>query len=203
MVRNIDYQKCARYFSYLFWMVIPREIGGILVNQNINGGNKTIFIIGTVISIVQCVASAFFLWQLQTEDTRYKTGSILYLAMTVVRMLSLLLPAAQSIGGSLCLAIINVVISIFYSTNFYSANSDILEKPSPELSERWLKIKKYYLIAIGLTTGSLVLLFIPIISVITALVGAVMAIVVAIMELIALYKSARACREYDGPIIIE
>ena len=71
-----------------------------------------------------------------------------------------------------------------------------MSEPSPELSARWLQLRKYTYIALGITAGSLVLFFIPILAVFGALAGSIMTLVVSIMGLAALYRSAQVCKNY-------
>ena len=80
----------------------------------------------------------------------------------------------------------------------YDAHSVITEDIDPELSEKWMVLRKRYFIAMGLVAASVVLLFIPILAAICAIVGGIALIVMGILELVYLYRSAQACKKAAG-----
>ena len=197
-MRNIDYQKCGKYFSYIFWLLIPREIAGLMTNQRIGGSVPALLAAGTVISALCIAAEAYFLWQLKDQNEGYKTAAILYMAGAVVSVFSGLAarPSNNSIGLTILAGIANPAIGLAEVHFTNTAHSEVMSEPSPELSARWLQLRKYMFIAVGLTLGSLILLFIPVIAAFGALAGAIMTVVVSIMSLAALYRSAQVCKTY-------
>lgn len=193
-MRSIDYNKCGKYLSYMFWLLIPNIISGILTNENLGGRSKTLFIIGTVIQIVCLIAYAFFLWQLQTEEELYRTGAIIYLAGVVWTLVNSLFLKTSSVVLSIVFGLIGLVISLAQIYFVYEAHSSIVEEIDPELSEKWMKLRKRYFIALGVVAASVVLLFIPVLAGICAIVGAIMVAVMGILELVYLYRSAQVCK---------
>ena len=196
-MRTYDYEKCGKYFSYMFWLLVPRIVSTILSNIN-TPASKTI---GTVLGIACNLAHMFFLWQLRSEDERFKYSAVLSAVAAVIGIVSGLLTKGQGTNGalglSIVIAIIQAVISFAVVYNFYPALSDVMENPSPELSEKWLNIKKLYVIGLIVTIAGTVLIWIPFLGAVAVLAGAVITIVAAVMELIAMYRSADACKNYD------
>ena len=197
-MRNIDYNKCGKYLSYMFWMLIPNIIAGLLTNQNLGGKSQALFIIGTAIHIVCLIAYAFFLWQLQTEEELYRTAAIIYLAGAVWSLIDGLILKPQNIALSILFGLIGMAISFAQIGFLYDAHSVITEDIDPELSEKWMVLRKRYFIAMGLVAASVVLLFIPILAAICAIVGGIALIVMGILELVYLYRSAQACKKAAG-----
>ena len=196
-MRNIDYQKCGKYFSYIFWLLIPREIAGLMTNQRIGGSVPALLVAGTVISVLCVAAEAYFLWQLKDQNEGYKTAAILYLISAVISIVSgLARGAANNAGITIVIGIVSAAIALGQIHFSYTAHSEVMSEPSPELSARWLQLRKYTYIALGITAGSLVLFFIPILAVFGALAGSIMTLVVSIMGLAALYRSAQVCKTY-------
>ena len=111
-MKTIDYGKCGKYLSYMFWMLIPNIISGLLTNENLGGKSQALFIIGTAIHIVCLIAYAFFLWQLQTEEELYRTAAIIYLAGAVWSVIDdLILRNTKSIALSILFGIIGMAIA--------------------------------------------------------------------------------------------
>lgn len=198
-MRSIDYDKCGKYLSYLFWLLIPNIIAGLLTNQNLGGRSRALFIVGTVIHIVCLIAYAFFLWQLQTEEKFYRTAAIIYLAGAVWSVIDdLILKNPQNIALSILFGLIGMAIGFAQIYFLYEAHSIITEDIDPELSEKWMVLRKRFFIAMGLVAAGVVLLFIPVLAAICAIVGGIALIVMGILELVYLYRSAQACKKSAG-----
>ncbi len=197
-MRNIDYQKCGKYFSYIFWLLIPREIAGLMTNQRIGGSVPALLVAGTVIGALCIAAEAYFLWQLKDQNEGYKTAAILYAIGAVISIVSGLTAGATNgrAGITVITGIVSAAIALGQFHFSYTAHSEVMSEPSPELSAKWLQLRKYTYIAVGITVGSLILVFIPIIAVFGTLAGAIMVLVVSIMALVALYRSAQVCKNY-------
>ena len=195
-MKTIDYGKCGKYLSYMFWMLIPNIISELLTNENLGGKSQALFIVGTAIHIVCLIAYAFFLWQLQTEEELYRTAAIIYLAGAVWSVIDdLILRNTKSIALSILFGIIGMAIAFAQIYFLYEAHSTITEEADPELSEKWMVLRKRYFIAQGLVAAGVVLLFIPVLAALCAIVGGIMLIVMGILELVYLYRSAQACKK--------
>jgi len=197
---RIDYGKCGKYFGYIFWLVIPQLIAGILGATN----SRSVQMAGSVISLLCAIALAWFLWQLQSEDERLRLASILALASSILGFLGVLVSGKGDSGAiiavSFVISIVSCIVSILYAITLYPAFSDIMRAPSPELSAKWLQIKQLYIVGLIVTLVGALLTFVTVvIAAVITMVGAVITMIAGIMELIATYRSSKACKEYAGP----
>ena len=200
-MNTIDYNKCGKYLSYLFWLLIPNIIAGMFANDYTKGSLPGLYTTGTVISIICMIAYAFFLWQLQTEEPNYKTASLLSLAAAVLSVVNeFFLDGTKVTVLSVVLGLIGLVIHLAQIYFLYEAHSEITYEIDHDQSEKWLKLRKRYMIAIGLVALGLILLFMPMIAAVCALVGAVMTFIFGIMELVYLYRTAQVCKNQQSEL---
>ena len=194
---SINYEKCGKYFGYIFWMLIPRLAASVLMNIRVPGVN----IAGNALRIVCEFVSVYFLWQLRSEDSRFKTVSFFYIGVVICGAIQLVLGKGDvwgkpGLGLPAVFSLIGAVLSIFYIIKLYPLLSDILAGPSPELSKRWLLIRKLFIVGTIVTFASVFMILLPGLGSIAAVAGAVIMLIASIMDLIAMYRSSVACKNY-------
>lgn len=205
---SINYKKCGRYFGYLFWMLIPRVITTVLTNINAPG----LKIAGTALRIACEFVSVYILWQLKSEDNRFKRVSIFYAGVAVCEAVLLILQQILGEGDvqinsgfwlSVVFSLAAAVLSLLYIINIYPALSDILSAPSEILSKRWLFIRKLSIIGAILTFASVLMILAPVLRIFSVLTGVIIMLIAGIMDLVTMYKSSVACKNYDNNQINE
>ncbi len=193
-LKRYDYEKCAKNYRYLLLLVIPRILISLITNERITGGNPTVKVIGSILSLIINLLQAYFIYMLASEDERYKKAAILCACSSVIAAIVVFV-SVNHLALTSILSLIGLGITVFYVINYYPANADLLSALDPALSARWLLIKKLNLITAITTCVAPVLLFTPIL--LTAILAiTVLVIVVYIMELIALSKSSKICALY-------
>ena len=197
-MKRYDYAKCGRIFNYMFLMIIPGIIIGIFTNERIMGSGTGVRVAGIVLSLLMGLVNAWFLLQLKTEDERYGKALIYHLAGIAINAVTKLIPQESS-ALRLVVALAGVAFSILLALNIYPAHADVCSVPDPELSRKWMTIQKLILITMGITFAASLLVFVaPAFSAFVLLAASILLIVTEIMELVALYRSARACTNYKG-----
>ena len=195
-MNTIDYNKCGKYLSYLFWLLIPNIIAGMFANNYTSASAPGLYTVGTIIKIICMIAYAFFLWQLQTEERLYKMAALLSLAAAVWSVVDeFFLDDTVLTLLAVVFNLIGLALSLAQRYYMFEAHSEITYKIDPELSQKWLKLRKRNCIAYGLIGIGLILLAIPLIAAVCALVGSIMLIVLGIMELVYLYRTAQVCKK--------
>ena len=194
-MKGYDYAKCGKYYRYLFLMVIPSLIIGVVLNKRIVGNYPALVTAGIILRALLSLVCSYFIWQLRTEDERYSKAAILNACTAVLAAVQNFL-APEQYALSIILSLVGLALGIFHAMNIYPANADVLSQPDPTLSAKWLNIKKYYLIMAGASCASVVLIFTPFLLMVAALVVVVMALVVYIMELTAYNSSSKVCALY-------
>ena len=167
-MKGYDYAKCGKYYRYLFLMVIPSLIIGVVLNKRIVGNHPALVTAGIILRAVRIAL------------------------LTAIQ--NFLAPEQYALR--IILSLVGLALGIFYAMNIYPANADVLSQPDPNLSAKWLNIKKYYMIMAGASCASMVLIFAPFLLLVAALAVVVMALVVYIMELNSFDRSSRACALY-------
>ncbi len=194
ILKRYDYAKCAKNYRYLLLLVIPRILISLITNERITGGDPTVILIGSILSLIINLLQAYFIYLLASEDERFKKAAILYACSSVVATIAVFVSINHLALRSI-LSLIGLGITVFYVINYYPANADLLSALDSALSAKWLLIKKLYLITAIITCVAPVLVFTPVL--LTAILAiAVLVVVVYIMELIALSKSSKICALY-------
>ena len=160
---SYDYEYCGKYLSRIFWLLIPNIIGGIFSKIGENR-SATLVIIGTIIQLACSIAYIYFLAKLSEENEDYKTAWILMTIATVISTVSGFMNTSggNRLGLSVILGLAGAGIAIAEIYYEFSAHSDVMEKPSDELSQRWLGLRKWYTIAYIVLAASLIFVWIKI-----------------------------------------
>lgn len=194
-MKPVDYQKCGKYLSYLFWLLIPNFIAGILTNERVGGQVRALFIIGTVINVLCMIAYAYFLWQMQTEEPLYKNAALFSLAAAVWALIDEFFINTKNAFVTVVFSLIGLVITVMQIYFVYEAHSYVVYDLDQELSGKWIKLRKRYFIGVALTAiGVIIVWTAPNLGLLCALAGGIVIIVVSITELVYLYRSAQLCK---------
>ena len=73
-MNSINYDKCGRYFGYIFWMLIPRVAATMLENVTSPG----VKIAGTILRIICEIAPAYFFVAAEVRRRPFQDGLCLF-----------------------------------------------------------------------------------------------------------------------------
>ena len=196
VMKQYDYAKCAKYFRYLFLMIIPGIIVGLFTNEKVIEQYPSVEYVAIACNFILSIVSAYFILQLKTEDDRYRKAAILSIIYAVaVVILQFIDPLPQPVRA--VASTITLIIGIIRILTLYPTHADVMAQPAPELAKKWETIKILNLIFVVATYAATVLMFFaPIVAMVPLFAAAVLVIVAGIMELIALNKSYKACTAY-------
>ena len=130
-------------------------------------------------------------------DDRFQTAGIFYIIYYILSN-AMDLIFDQNIVGS-TFNIIGAILGLIYITNFTSAMSDSLWHINNALADNWMTFKKVFFGLLIASLACVVLAFIPIINILAAIALVIIAIGligVGIWQLVLLFMSAGAVRNY-------
>ncbi len=134
---------------------------------------------------------------MRDADDRFQTAGIFYIIYYILSN-AMDLIFDQNIVGS-TFNIIGAILGLIYITNFTSAMSDSLWHINNALADNWMTFKKVFFGLLIATLACVVLAFIPIINILAAIALVIIAIGligVGIWQLVLLFMSAGAVRNY-------
>ena len=181
----------VKWLKWIFWLIIVSNV------INLIGQLPALALACEVATTVCGLGVAWALLQLQGEDGRYRTAAIcvaipLLLTLTV----QLISGGGEAPGWSVVLTLPAAIISLVGEYHKCMAHSSVVGSVDSGLGEKWQKIWKWQVIALGSLIGSIVLvLIVPVLGALVAMAAAVAVLVVSIMEIVALYQSAEAFRK--------
>lgn len=186
----------GKWLWLLFWLVIPGELGGLLSNESVTGGQSVLYAIGMVLTILTSLAYGWLLLKLQSESDRYRIAGICNLIAAAVSLLVAILFGDNAPGWTLLITLPSGIVGLVGEYHEYMGHADVLEGVSNELSEQWRKLWKHYMYTFAALFGSIVLLLIaPVLGLIVFLAGAIALVVMSIRKLMYLYRTAKFFRE--------
>ncbi len=175
----------------LFWLFIPSSIAGLFVSRNIAGTIPHLYMAGILIRIVCSIFYGYFLLRLTKADTRYRTAGICVLIPVAVDILEVIFFGTEETPlWWLLVSIPFAALSVYGTYNEFNAHSAVLVGVNGPLSEKWDKLRSWFIGCYAAMLGCSVLMFIiPILSLIV-LFAAIATFVIAIIKLVYLYNTA-------------
>ena len=178
----------VKWLKWIFWLIIVSNVIDLI------GKLPALALACEVAKAVCGLGVAWALLQLQGEDGRYRTAAIcvaipLLLTLTV----QLISGGGEVPGWTVVLTLPAAIISLVGEYHKCMAHSSVVGGVDSGLGEKWQKIWKWQVIALGSLIGSIVLmLIVPVLGALVAMAAAIAVLVVSIMEIVALYQSAEA-----------
>ena len=187
----------AKWLSILFWLVIPSAIASFMVNENIAELLPALVTPGMILQALTVLAYVIILLQLGKLGVRYQTAAICYLLGNGSLILMNLLTGGENAGWTLLISIPASILGLVAKYNEFAAHSDVLLNVDSELSYKWNALWKWYMGCYCAVFGSILLVIIaPVLGLLVMLSGAIGVLVVGILEMVYLYKTAKAFRLY-------
>lgn len=180
----------GKWFTILFWLIIPNIAASIM--SSLADFIPILHLPGMILSIAVSVAYGAILLLLSRENDGYRIAGICYFAATALSVISDVF-FADSIFIPIILSLLQLPLSIIYAYKEISSHAEVISGIDDELSEKWEKLFRLYVIALASMFGGLI---IPIIGAFITIAAAIALIVLSIRKLIYLYRTAQAFREY-------
>lgn len=181
----------AKWLSVMFWLTIA-TIGSGLIEKV-----PSLVLVGKILTVACGLGVAWAFWQLQGEDTRYRTAAICTLVPQLVSLVVALIGGGgDAPAWTLALSLPATVVELVGAYNKCMAHSCVVGGVNAELGDRWEKVWKWNIIGLSALIGSIVLmLIIPVVGALVALAATVALLVASIMEMVALYRSAEVFKQ--------
>ena len=188
----------GRWLWILFWLFIPAEIASIMTNDTIVQLAPVLSVPGNILKIAANVGYGLILMIIASEEELYRRAGICALITAAVGILTTLLFGSEMPGWSLIITLPAAIVGIVGEYYEYTAHGNVLWGVDNELSDKWTKLWKWYIISFAAMFGSLfVMLLIPVLGVIALTVSVIAVLVVGILKLYYLYCTAKTFREFD------
>lgn len=186
----------AKCFTVLFWGLIAANIPSLMSNS-FTVSYPAVYRIGQVLELCLSVAFVGIYFLLRKADTRYRKAA-LYLGIAVpINFVVALCSENEALAWLKLLLIPVVVLSLLGKYHLCNAHSELLLPIDDILSEKWMRLWKWYVRLLIAAAASIILTLIMALLgvVVFALVG-VGLLVLSVIELIYLYRMMthfRAC----------
>lgn len=177
----------GKWVWVLFWLAMAGIVIGLF--KNIESLSGIITIISAVLSIV---TGLIYLKKLSAVDDGFRLASLGAFSAAATSLLTFI-----GVGKTLntILTLVLLIPSIIGMYHEFTTYADVLHGIDNELSEKWRKLWKIYIICAAVTFGSLVLLFIPLLAALAVLGSVIGMLVAMVLEWIYLYKTAKVFRD--------
>ena len=192
----------GKWLWILFWLVIPSTVASFLSNDTISGLIPKLRMPGLILGAATAVAYGVILLILTSQEERYKTAGICSLICAGIEMfLAIVSQGKENAAWMLLFSVPAVVVELVSTFYEFSAHCTVLTGVNHLLADKWMKLWKWNIGALGAMIGSpLLMLLIPILGellgVLVMIFGCVALVVVSILRLVYLYQTADAFRTY-------
>ena len=177
----------GKWVWVLFWLAMAGIVVGLLGNIESLSGILSVIKLGLAVAM-----GLIYLKKLSEAHDGFRLAALGGFTAAATSLLSIV-GVGKTLNTVLTLALlIPSMVGMYYEFTTYS---DLLQGVDNDLSEKWRKLWKIYIICAGVTFGSLLLLFIPTLAVLAMLGSVVGLLVASVLEWIYLYKTAKVFRE--------
>lgn len=188
----------GKWLWILFWLVVPSTVASLMTNETILEALPALKMPGAILQSLVVLAKTLILLKLSGLEPRYQKAAIYGLIGGGVGILAALLPSANATGWTLLLTIPAAIVSYVGMYNEFHGHAAVLMDVDIELSEKWDILWKWN---IGLTLGIfgciLLAAIVPILGLLVMIAAAIGLIVVGIMQMVYLYRTAKAFRDFS------
>lgn len=196
-------QFLAKCYKILFWLVILGNAANLLTNENIAAELPVLYWPGQILTFLFSLAYGWVLLRLVAENRRYRMAGICRIVAAVVSLFaesfSNLSVAAAVMG--LLLSITALGISLAGGYQEYQGHSEVVSEADTVLSEKWLKLWKWYVIMVVVMAAGMLLIFLSVtLGVLAILFAVIAALVISVLELVYLYRQAKLFESITGRI---
>lgn len=188
----------GRWVWYLFWLVIPGLIAGLMNSSLVS--SSTVRMAGDILTICTGVVYGVILLVMGKKEGQYTFAGISYIIVMIVTVLG------EMIGESVMAALLYLVtvsaLTVYTEYKEFYGHSTVLRNYDFAFSEKWKNLWKWYLgcnVVIVVSTFLLLMgSIVTLIAAILLLVGTIALLVVSIVKLVYLYRMAKLLRNFAG-----
>lgn len=185
----------GKWMWILFWLVVPSTVFSLLAEDSITGSAAGLNLWGNILLCACNLIYGVILLKLSREDGGFAIAGI---CMMVGSLISGIIGACflgDPPGWTLVLTLPASIVSLVGAYMEFHAYADTLSGLDEDLAEKWRKLWKWTIGAMGAMIGSLIImLIVPILGLLLTLAGAVASIITSVMKLVYLYQTAQTFR---------
>ena len=187
----------GKWLWLLFWLVVPSTLFSILAEDSITGSAAGLNFWGNILLCGCNLAYGLILLKLSAEDGIFAVAGICTIAASLVTGILNACYLGNLPNWTLLLTIPASVVNLTGVYMEFQGYAGTLAKLDEDLAEKWRKLWKWTIAAMGVMIGSvLLILIVPILGLLLTLAGAVATIVTSVMKLVYLYQTAQTFRGF-------
>jgi len=185
----------GKWLFILFWLVVPSTLFSILAEDSITGSNAGLNLWGSILLCACNLVYGLILLRLASEDGGFAVAGICMLISSLISGILNACFLGDPPGWTLILTLPAAIVSLVAAYMEFHAYAEVLSNLDEDLKEKWLKLWKWTILAMGVMLGSIVIvLIIPLLGLLLTLAGAVASIITSVMKLVYLYQTAQTFR---------
>lgn len=182
----------GKWLWLLFWMIIPSTVSVLLSYTQIS----VLMTVGEWLGLISSAAYCLILLRLSTEDDHYKYAGIGLLVGNVVNLLQYILGRGEPQWWLQLLAIPAAIALVVAEYNELTAHSLALVDVDDDLSDKWMALRKWYVITYLATLGNVFIMMISLLlSAMLLLATSIGIVIISVFKLVYLFRTAKAFRD--------
>lgn len=194
----------AKCFTVIFWLSIISLIPAAMSND-FTKVYPALHGAGQIINVILSLAIIAAYFCMRKANARYQKVAIFMAVGTVGNFLMYWLTGGEEAGWTLLVEIPMAVLGLLCRYHMYSAHSEVLLPVDYALSEKWMRLWKWYIrlavtmiasLLVAFITPNLGLIIIPILGFFIGLVAGIGAIVIFVVEIVYFCRMMAAFRTY-------
>ena len=180
----------GKWFWILFWMVILANVVGVLSLF------PFLYLPGKIVEFAASLGYSIVLLRMAAECHCYKTAGICGFIAIACSIFSEVSSAAGSEGIAVLVSLPGLVVGLIQEYNEYKGHEIVLAGADNELSDKWARLWKWYVVLLAATLGSiLIALCNAFLGMLVVLVGSIGGLVLGIVKWVYLDRTARTFRD--------
>lgn len=190
----------GKWLFILFWLVVPTTVASILGNDYIFSSFSGILIAGNVLYFLCSAFYGLILLKISSEDEEYRIAGICTLIVALLTLVKFFVFGTDhNSAWLLVIALPSLIVGLIGEYHEFNAFSSVLIPVDSELSYKWLTLWKWYVGSIvGLFSGIILMLILPILGAILLFVVVIVNFVAGIVRIVYIYQTAAVFRSYPG-----
>ena len=194
---GVNVALLAKWMRILFWLIIISTAANLLTSENVTNAAPPLASAGQILNIVTTAAYGVILLKIASESIYYRNSAICCFITAVVAVAMIPVSDDTDLALAIPVVIVSVVVSMIGEYYEYKGHTDVLNDVSPALSEKWIRLWKWYMgTFLGIIGGTVLAVMIPLIGMIIVLGATIGTMVVSVVKIVYIYKTAKAFRNY-------
>lgn len=186
----------AKCFTAIFWLNIVAFLPDLMGND-FTKGFPILHQTGQMISLVFSLAITAVYAIMGKVNRRYRITAACMGVAVVVTFVQSLVTGGETPSWTLLISLPLAVLGLVCRYHQYSANSEVLVPMDYALSEKWMRLWKWFVrLTIIMVASILVVLIFPILGALIVVAAAIGTAVISIIELVYIYRMMDTFRTY-------